>query len=68
MSDQMYHPLFDHAHAIDVPDPELSDWVCYSRFYAPFRPLKGTEPNRFHRLMYKWLLGITWEKEPEDDA
>lgn len=41
--------------------PELSGWTAHlgSLHYTP---LAGKEPNAFHRLMQRLVLGIRWER------
>ncbi len=41
--------------------PELSGWTAHlgSRQHTP---LAGQEPNAFHRLMQRLVLGIRWER------
>ena len=41
--------------------PELSDWTAHlgSLHYTP---LAGQEPNAFHRMMQRLVLGIRWER------
>lgn len=40
---------------------ELSDWTAKlgSQYHTP---LAGEEPNAFHRLMQRLVLGIRWER------
>lgn len=50
-----------------IHQPEPSDWQCHL-FGWPhghglsYRPIKGDEPNWFHRLMQRLILGHVWEK------
>jgi hypothetical protein len=43
------------------PSP-LSDWKC--EISSPnglvFRPVRGAEPNAFHRLMQRLCFGFKW--------
>ncbi len=41
--------------------PKLSDWVADISGHE-WRPLRGEEPNRFHRWMQTRLLGIRWRR------
>lgn len=41
--------------------PEYDNFICKLPGLQ-FRPLKGTTPNVFHRLMQRLFLGIRWEK------
>ena len=52
--------------------PEASEWKCYVFGYPGnpsgsviFHPLKGQEPNRFHRFMQELCFGVRWVKEPQ---
>lgn len=54
-----------------APSPP-SDWNIYLigspadvSTSVTFRPRKGAEPNAFHRLMQRLILGFRWVKEPE---
>lgn len=47
-----------------IPTPKLKWYMSfvdnkYLRFFLP------KAPNRFHRFMQRWLLGIYWEKADE---
>lgn len=39
----------------------LSDWSAHMGGVT-YRPLEGNEPNAFHRLMQRLVLGIRWER------
>lgn len=41
--------------------PERSDWTMHAAG-TQFTPLKGQEPNAFHRMMQRLVLGIRWER------
>jgi hypothetical protein len=44
---------------------KASPWRCYlfgSDRGVIFHPSKGQEPNAFHRLMQRLILGFRWEK------
>lgn len=45
--------------------PEYSDWRC-ELFGGPFgivwAPVKGNEPNWFHRKMQELCFGVKWRK------
>jgi hypothetical protein len=54
-----------------ISPPELSEWVCYpfgkqESYNVMYRPVKGQEPNAFHRLMQKLFFGIHWEKRQNE--
>lgn len=56
---------------IENKRPEHSDWVCYpfgkqDSYNLIYRPMKGQEPNAFHRFMQKACFGIHWEKQKND--
>lgn len=42
--------------------PELSEWRVYFLEGLFYIPVKGTEPNRFYRLMHRLFLGFKWER------
>lgn len=52
-------------------NPERSDWNCYLFGDADkpgpglvvFNPVKGREPNWFHRKMQELCFGIQWRKK-----
>lgn len=56
----------------EVKEPQpSSDWNVYLlgsptdlSASVTFRPRKGSEPNAFHRLMQRLILGLRWVKEP----
>jgi hypothetical protein len=37
-------------------------WECNIFNCLSLQPKKEDVPNRFHRLMQKWLLGFDWKK------
>lgn len=41
---------------------EYSDWELIFCGNIRWRPLKGKEPNRFHRFMQKLCFGVEWHK------
>jgi len=45
---------------------ESSEWKCTIVEGTSLRPLKGKEPNWFHRFMMKLILGFKWEKDEEN--
>lgn len=46
--------------------PPASDWECVvinnGQWSTTFRPVKGSEPNWFHRKMQELCFGIKWRK------
>lgn len=43
--------------------PEKSDWTCHlhrAGFNITWTPDRGQEPNAFHRLAQRLLLGVRW--------
>jgi len=46
--------------------PPVSDWECVvisnGQWSTTFRPVKGSEPNWFHRKMQELCFGIKWRK------
>lgn len=63
---------------VDNEDKEIAEWkdteldrsamVCYVLPHVAFIPYKGDEPNWFHRLMQKLLLGVVWKKRTEIES
>ena len=58
-----------YGYTLDKPSPQ-SDWQCYLFGDADrpgpgavvFVPVKGREPNWFHRKMQELCFGIKWRK------
>lgn len=44
-------------------EPELSEWRCFITNNTCITPHKGKEPNWFHRLMQRLILGFRWERD-----
>lgn len=46
--------------------PQSSDWECVvisnGQWSTTFRPVKGSEPNWFHRKMQELCFGVKWRK------
>jgi len=45
--------------------PKSSDWQCHlfgSERGIVYTPLKGSEPNCFHRKMQELCFGVKWKK------
>lgn len=42
--------------------PKLSKWSVTLADHLKLTPLEGREPNAFHRLMQRLILGFKWEK------
>lgn len=47
---------------VEFQTPKQSDWQAFLLDDVRYTPTAGNEPNWFHRLMHRWLLGIKWEK------
>lgn len=48
--------------------PQESEWHCVllGEGHADgvvYRPLKGSEPNAFHRMMHRLAFGFKWIKD-----
>jgi hypothetical protein len=41
--------------------PKQSDWQCQVAGVT-YTPFEGQEPNTFHRLMQRLILGFRWSK------
>jgi hypothetical protein len=41
---------------------ERSKWKCHLTGDTVYHPMKGKEPNRFHRLMQRIVFGFKWVK------
>ncbi len=51
------------GYAIPIKVPEYSNWqATIAGNMIVWRPEKGREPNAFHRLMQRLILGIKWER------
>ena len=52
-------------HNLEITPP-MSDWQCTlitnGKWSTTFRPVKGSEPNWFHRKMQELCFGIKWRK------
>jgi len=48
-------------------EPEKSEWKCYLTGDTVYHPMKGAEPNRFHRFIQRLLLGFKWVKSTWPD-
>jgi hypothetical protein len=49
-----------------IKAPEFSEWQCHLFGHIDgisFTPLKGLEPNWFHRKMQPLILGHVWVKK-----
>ena len=46
--------------------PKPSEWRCIA-FGVTYRPMKGHQPNWFHRQMCRLLLGVRWVKDVESE-
>jgi hypothetical protein len=51
--------------------PERSEWRCYpfgkqKTHNIIYTPIKGQEPNAFHRFMQRLFFGVHWEKDDND--
>jgi hypothetical protein len=42
---------------------EISKWSCQLMPGTTLRPIKGKEPNWFHRKMQQLVLGFIWTKD-----
>ena len=47
---------------MEVKWPERSEWKCHLTGDTVYRPIKGKEPNKFHRLMQGLVFGFKWVK------
>lgn len=45
-----------------MQSPTMSEWRCEITSTFHIIPLKGHEPNAFHRLMQRLILGFKWRK------
>lgn len=73
---EKYKKLYGCTMAIShITKPiEYSDWECHYHGYQigmPSQlmvvPIKGREPNWFHRLMQRLILGHIWIKREKQD-
>lgn len=52
-----------------IKTPERSDWICYlvgnpgDSWTFQLCPVKGVEPNWFHRKMQEFCFGFKWRKK-----